>query len=244
MIIKKDSLFATQISHVSAQQARDIDLACIKKAWVPTDQLMTIAAWHLARLSNEYIKRPSRIAVLAGKGHNGADALLAAMYLSNWGHQVSIFLMADIQEYKGLSFRQLSQVKVAPGCRVLSRQDFDLDSVDLVIDGLLGVGLKLAARPPIVPIINQLNHANVPVISVDIPSGLDASDGPIHSPIVKATMTVTFALPKIGFLKDASKSYLGDVFLVDIGVPPHVLRQFNCDQRPPFHQNSVFKIEY
>ena len=95
----------------------------------------------------------------------------------------------------------------------------ELKGFDLLIDALLGTGLTGEVREPYKTLVQGINATGVPVLSVDIPSGLDCDGGHVLGAAVKATRTVTFVLPKVGFFKDQGPSHVGELVVADIGIP-------------------------
>jgi len=93
-------------------------------------------------------------------------------------------------------------------------------SVELVIDGLIGYSLKGSPRGAPVDLIRWANDQASPVLSLDVPSGVDAGSGEVFDPAVRATATLTLALPKAGLRADGVDGHVGELYLADIGVPP------------------------
>lgn len=135
-----------------------------------------------------------RILVVSGKGNNGGDALVTARLLKENGIDVTVFNI-DSDQPSAISYQ----------------------SFDLIIDALFGFSLKGDPRPPADEIINEMNQSGVPILSVDVPSGLDCETGQIMNPTVKATYTVTLGMPKIGL--DSYQEYVGKLYLGDLGIP-------------------------
>ena len=94
---------------------------------------------------------------------------------------------------------------------------------DLIIDALLGTGIKGAPKGLVQQVIDMINDVDKPVLSVDLPSGLDADTGAVPGCCVKASVTVTLAAPKVGLLVYPGRNYVGELFVADIGIPPSVL---------------------
>src|SRR3990167_8477015 len=99
----------------------------------------------------------------------------------------------------------------------------ELNNYNLLVDALFGTGLSGDVREPFKTLINGVNNLNKPVVSVDIPSGLDCNTGKILGTAIKATKTVTFAAPKKGFYSEDGPHYTGEVLVTDISIPKHLL---------------------
>ncbi|MEW6081881.1 MAG: NAD(P)H-hydrate dehydratase [Bacillota bacterium] len=163
------------------------------------------------------------ILVLAGKGNNGGDGFVAARHLHCQGVDVEICLVGRIDEVKG-DARVNLEICRNMGLDVQEVPDPGevlglLPRAGLVVDALLGTGFSGVPRPPISSIISALNASGRPVLSVDIPSGVDADTGAADL-AVRASLTVTFGLLKRGLLLYPGASCAGDVVVADISIPP------------------------
>ena len=92
--------------------------------------------------------------------------------------------------------------------------------VDLIIDGIIGYSLAGAPRGGAAKLIRWANQQNVPILSLDVPSGIDPNTGETFEPAIRATATMTLALPKSGLATAAARDAVGELYLADIGVPP------------------------
>ena len=99
----------------------------------------------------------------------------------------------------------------------------ELNKADLIVDALLGIGLKDRVRQPYFNLIKLINNSQKPVLSLDIPSGLDATSGKVCGVAIKAKRTVTLGLFKRGFFNPEAKKYIGDVTIGDISLPRKLL---------------------
>jgi NAD(P)H-hydrate epimerase len=167
-----------------------------------------------------------RVLICCGKGNNGGDGYVLARHLDNHHVPVRVLLFARPEELTG---------DAAVHYQVIARSGLDVqewagavDEVALVtelavaewvVDALFGTGLTGAVRPPLDRVIAALNGGKARVLAVDIPSGLDADTGGPLGPCVRAEHTVTFAALKKGFAVAAAQAWLGEVHLVDIGLP-------------------------
>jgi NAD(P)H-hydrate epimerase len=111
------------------------------------------------------------------------------------------------------------------GIPILSTE-YVLKDHDLLIDGLIGYGLEGNPRDRIATMIEDANSSGRPILALDVPSGMNATTGEAYKPCIKATATLTLALPKTGFLARSTSSYVGDLYLADISVPRKVYESF------------------
>ena len=160
------------------------------------------------------------IAVLAGSGGNGGGGLVCARRLSAWGADVEVHVSRPAGELTGVPGEQHGILRHM-GVPVHEPGDApDLDGVDLVIDALVGYSLNGAPRGATLSLVDAANLSLAPVLSLDVPSGLDATGGETPGVAVIADATMTLALPKIGLSAPTAEPYVGELYLADIGVPP------------------------
>lgn len=171
--------------------------------------------------------RRRRIAIVCGKGNNGGDGLVAARYLNAQGAEISVLLLGEVQDLKGETKANFD-FAIKAGVFVEDKADVQAvfracEGAELVIDALLGTGMKGAVQGAAAEVIKVINQAKCPVLAVDIPSGVDADTGEISGTAVRAAYTVTMGLPKLGLLNHPGAEYAGRVTVADIGIPPAVI---------------------
>jgi NAD(P)H-hydrate epimerase len=186
---------------------------------IPVAALMEQAGRRVAQAALLMLgRRRGRIAVLAGKGNNGGDGLVAARILHGQGIAVTAVLAAPVAEYSGEAGRSLAEAQAA-GVDVSEGPEVPLASFDMIIDGLFGTGFKGPARGAPKALIEAANASLVPILAVDVPSGLDADTGRPDGPAIRAGATVTMGLPKVGLLLYPGAELAGTVYVADIGYP-------------------------
>ena len=119
--------------------------------------------------------------------------------------------------------------------------EYDLRNHDLLIDGLIGYGLEGHPRDRIATMIRDANNSGRPILAVDLPSGMNATTGERYDPCIKATSTVTLALPKTGFLAPGNSDYFGDLYIADISIPRNIYKQFG-QRTELFRKDTILKI--
>tara|TARA_B100000686_G_scaffold350011_1_gene444769 strand:+ start:1882 stop:3489 length:1608 start_codon:yes stop_codon:yes gene_type:complete len=166
------------------------------------------------------------IAVVCGKGNNGGDGLVIARLLHQVGVLVHVYAVTNTKPWKDDALHHY-ELLTAVGMEVkkIPERNFidELSKCDIVVDCLIGTGLKGRARDEINDIIQAINDSGLPVVSVDIPSGVQADTGQIDGFSVQATITVTFGLPKIGQMFYPGRVRCGRLELVDIGFPKMII---------------------
>ncbi|MGH7612057.1 MAG: NAD(P)H-hydrate epimerase [Candidatus Dormibacteria bacterium] len=220
----------------SAAEARELDAAAAASG-VSTASLMAVASFQVARLADRLLlrdgRRPGRVAVVAGRGNNGADALGSCRHLAAWGHRVQAVVLA---EPPGASEVYCEQLRATEAAGVVLA--FGLEAVaellrgaDLIIDGLLGTGAHGAPRSDAAAAIAAVNAAPAPVLAIDVPSGLDASDGSRPGECVRSRATVMLGAVKTGCRSVAARPWVGELWLADIGIPSRAYQSVGL--RPP-----------
>ena len=173
---------------------------------------------------------PHGILVYCGSGYNGGDGMCAARHLLRWGERPRVILAGLVQQLNAepaVYARMLHALDV-PITEVTASQHVKaaerwLAGCDLIIDALLGIGLQGSVRPLQASLITQMNHADTPIVSVDVPSGLNADTGLPQALAVRATQTVTFGLPKQGFFRAQGPRHVGTLLVDEIGIPQRLL---------------------
>jgi hydroxyethylthiazole kinase-like uncharacterized protein yjeF len=158
------------------------------------------------------------VVVVCGKGNNGGDGLVVARLLREAGRSVTVLCTAPVEEFSGDAAVQLARL---PGERPLEPAALDgvLEGAAVVVDALLGTGFEGVPRGTVAEAIEALGDARAPVVSVDVPSGVDASTGEVSGAAVRAALTVTFHAAKPGLWIHPGKALAGRVVAIDIGIP-------------------------
>ncbi|MBS4032066.1 MAG: NAD(P)H-hydrate dehydratase [Clostridiales bacterium] len=209
---------------ITAAQMREIDRRAIEDFGIPGIVLMENAG---LRIVETVRTLPcTNVVILAGRGNNGGDGFVAARHLRN-EKNVSVWMTAEPQTYQGdartnlMILQRLEQpLRVVRGEEDLADLAGDLAQADLVVDGLLGTGVSRQVDPLYAGIIRLVNRMGVPVVAIDIPSGVCADTGKILGSAIRASITVTFALPKQGLLFFPGAACTGRLEVADIGIPP------------------------
>ena len=164
----------------------------------------------------------NRIAIVCGNGNNGGDGYVVARYLAEDGAHIEIFLLCKKDAPRGdaaVNLKRAEQLNITIH-EILEPNEFHIpDDSLLIVDAIFGTGFFGDTKPPYNIIIDKINDSGIPVVAVDTPSGLDSETGRVSISTVKADLTVTFGLPKIGQAMYPGKSYCGMLEIVDIGFP-------------------------
>jgi NAD(P)H-hydrate epimerase len=214
------------VKTVTAAQMRELDRRTIESG-TPGRELMERAGVGVA---DAIIRRGwherGPIVLFAGKGNNGGDAFVVARHLAlRTNAKVSLLLACKKTEIKDdalYHFRKLP--------KNVRRATHLSDFTGTIVDGLLGTGLQGEVRSPYRELIEEINaQKNALVVAIDIPSGLQADTGEPLGVAVRADLTATMGLPKVGLLKPAAVDWVGELKVVDIGIPPKFVAEIPSD---------------
>jgi ADP-dependent NAD(P)H-hydrate dehydratase / NAD(P)H-hydrate epimerase len=206
---------------LDAETMRAIDRWAIDELGVPSLDLMERAGAGVARAVEE-LAADGPVTVLCGKGNNGGDGLVAARLLREAGRAVDVVTVAPPQELRGDARENLLRLPGDPPVRLQAGAGAlgeGAGGSTAIVDALLGTGFAGAPHGAVAEAIDAINAASAPVVSVDIPSGVDASTGVVSSGAVRATVTVTFHAAKPGLWIHPGKACAGRVQTIDIGIP-------------------------
>lgn len=206
----------SQVPSVSSDALRRADTEARDRFGIEPLQLMEVAGWQVARFVDGFIGgiRGKRVTVVAGSGNNGGDALVAARFVHQRGAVVRVSIVPP-RDATSLAAHHLKTIRELGIREDIAPLGIDR-TADVIIDGLLGTGIRPPLRDPAPAVIAAINASAVPVIAIDVPSGLDADTAAGGEDAVMAAVTLTLAAPKRGL---ASTRAAGRVFLADIGMP-------------------------
>jgi len=241
-----------KIPSVSIEQMRQVDISASEEFGLAILMMMENASINSAKLAKSMLGGDlvnKKIVVLSHKGNNGGDGLGTARHLLNHGASVEVYLTCSPLK---LTMEGLRQYWILRNYGVFTKEfDSDnsidlkqsLDEADLVIDSLLGYNLRGDPKEPIATVIDLVNQANLPVLSIDVPSGLNADSGEASRITIKASKTLTLALPKKGLLVPQVHKYVGELWLADLSIPTALYKQLNISvPKDLFQDDSIIKI--
>jgi len=239
------TLDGLRVPSLSVDQMREADRIAMEEVGPPLLQMMENAGSILAEFSCEQWPRGVRVGpvvVLAGAGYNGGGGICAAYHLLCQGANIRVCLGCDESRLKKMTAKQLARFREAGGL-VIDAADV-LDSTPfLVIDALIGYGLHGAPYGLTAELIYWTNVCAAPVLSLDVPSGLNADSGILSHdtashPCIRATKTLTLALPKQGL----TAACTGELWLADIGIPESIFKKLGIDVESPFAGTAKIRL--
>ena len=216
----------------TAEQMANLDKKTIFDIGIPGVVLMENAGRGTAEIIlKEFSEiKKNKVSVIAGKGNNGGDGYVIARYLINKGIEVKVFILSEIKNIKGdakINLDILLKMGIKP-TEILDQNKFnsikkDILESKLIIDGIFGTGLSSEVKGLYKEVIEFINQTNIPIVSIDIPSGLSASTGNILGTSVKASLTCTFGLAKIGQVIYPGVDMVGKLHIIDISIPSFLI---------------------
>lgn len=204
----------------TGSESAAFDKYAIQELGVPQETLMENAGRSAALVLQTLYPR-GQVTALVGRGNNGGDALVLLRNLAAWGRPVTAILVGDRGEDEDLLHGW--------GIRTFLDSDFqdsqalldgELTGAEVIVDGVLGTGISGAPRERQARVIQAMNRVEAPVVSLDIPSGVDADTGAVPGDAVVASLTVTFGGAKLGALLHPGRARVGRLVAVEMGFPP------------------------
>jgi NAD(P)H-hydrate epimerase len=225
---------------ITASQMREVDRIAVEEFDLGILQMMENAGRDLAGNVQEMLgDGGGPVTVLAGSGGNGGGGLCAARHLHNRGVEVDVVLSRAPGDLAGAAGRQLSILQAA-GVRALepAAAEAAIRRSRLVVDALVGYSLRGALRARAAELVGLCNRHAARVLSLDVPSGLDATTGEAPGPVVRPDRTLTLALPKTGLI-----DVPGELVLADIGIPPELYLRLDLRFDSPFRGRYWVPLE-
>ena len=223
-----------EVPSVTTMQMIEVDRVAMEETGPNLFQMMENAGRNLALQAIAVLEQywqQANIVVLAGSGGNGGGGICAARHLANRGASVKLCLSTD--SLKDVPRSQHHVFQATHGTDISVKQLLTRSQpVDLILDTLIGYSLKAAPRGNALELIQWSNATDAPILSLDTPSGVDATTGETAGEFIEAQWTMTLALPKTGLLPEKT----GALFLADIGIPAgaYAWETLQLEYTPPF----------
>ncbi len=212
-------------------EMEEVERRAVGATGVSLSELMERAGAAVARTAMRIAKQ-GPIVIVSGKGNNGGDGIVAARLLAEAGAQVRLLLLArpdELSAESSVALARLEEVDTAPeptfllSAGDLSKLEESLSEAALVIDCLFGFNLRGAIRGLGADAVRAINAATKPVLSVDVPSGVEADSGRVSGDAVRATRTLTFSAPKVGLVIPPGAELAGTVDVANVGIPSDLI---------------------
>ncbi|HWV16585.1 MAG TPA: NAD(P)H-hydrate dehydratase [Cellvibrio sp.] len=218
---------ASDSSLYTASQVYALDAAAIASG-IPGIQLMKRAGQAAYELLLQRFPNPELISVYCGAGKNGGDGYVLAALARQRLLPVQVIQLAAPDKLAGEA-RQAYEYALQEGVKILPFAQASVAQSGVIVDALLGIGLQGDVRPEFAAAIAQINNAGLPVLSIDIPSGLNSDSGTVQGAVVKAALTITYIGIKRGLVTGRGPACSGDIVLSRLDIPDEVYRQSAAD---------------
>ncbi len=212
---------------VTAEEMAALDAHTIQQLNIPGLILMENAGRGIAEIALDMLEKPTgkSVHIYCGAGNNGGDGYVVARHLLNHGAIVKTFVLTSQDKIKGDALTNLHALQGIGHQPFFIKDIPNAERPDLVIDAMLGTGVKGALRGLYADVVEVINSLQTDVLAVDIPTGVNADTGAVDGPAIKATRTATMALPKRGLLFSPGREHTGQLDIIDISMPPNVVGQ-------------------
>ena len=228
---------------------REVDRLAVEEFGITLLQMMENAGRALARLARERFlagdARAKRVLVLAGPGGNGGGGLVCARNLHNWGANVRVLATAPPEEMGDVPRHQLRILDVLGVPTVVATEATRLPEADLIVDALVGYSLRGAPSGAAAALVRAANQHPAPILALDVPTGVDSTNGEVAGDAVRADATLTLALPKTGLRTAAANEYVGELYLADISIPAELYARpgLGIEVGPLFASDDIIRLD-
>jgi len=214
------------VPFITTEQMREVDRAMIEDFGISLVQMMENAGRNLAHLARQRFldgdPTKRRVVVLAGTGGNGGGGLVCARRLRNWGAEVQVWMTAPSSDLADVPLHQLGILQRMGISIIVGGELLVLPPADLLVDAIIGYSLTGPPTGLVATLIDAANDHGAPILALDVPSGVNTTTGAASASAIRATATLTLAMPKVGLRAETAKQHIGELYLADISVPPEL----------------------
>jgi NAD(P)H-hydrate epimerase len=217
---------------LNAQQMREADRRTIDEIGIPSLVLMENAGRQVvAAMEASFDElRASRVAVLCGRGNNGGDGFVVARTLALRGVEALVFLLGSVNDVQGdarVNLEILGRLGITvveiPDAEAWELHFTEISGCDLIVDAIFGTGFRGPLTGLLETVVADINGTPLPVVAIDIPTGLSSDVPDVEGEAIQASITVTLAAPKVSLVLPPGEAHAGDLVIADIGIPTVVV---------------------
>jgi NAD(P)H-hydrate epimerase len=234
------------IPALTPEQKAELGRSMVEDFGVDPTQILESAARHFAHLARARFlagdAKDKSVVVLAGAGGKGNVALAAARRLASWGATVEVFLLRERSHHTALALRLLETLD---RMKVTVREPsapLTAEGPEAILEGMVGSGLRGRPKQDLADAVRWATAQRIPILSLEVPAGMDAGSGGISSPSIKATATLALALPHKGVVTHGAEEHRGELYLGDLGVPEIALRRLGLKVGPIFSETDLLRL--
>lgn len=238
---------------VSSDQMAEVDRLAVDVYGITLLQMMEQAGSHLASVAAAEVGgdlKDRNFLVAVGPGNNGGGGLVAARHLANRGARCRVVMARPARRLSEAGQHQLAtllEMGVSCCMAVYDISDAEigkeLATADLVIDAVLGYRGRGTPHDEVAALIERIVAAEDRMLSLDLPSGMDADSGAVGPLAIRSRATMTLALPKAGMLTDVGRERTGRMYLADIGLPAALYKRMDLTVEAPFSAGRIVRLE-
>jgi NAD(P)H-hydrate epimerase len=241
-----NEMTSMELPALNREQVREMARRLVEEYGIVPLQTMENAGRNLAQvakmmLDGDLADRP--VVVLAGRGSKGGSGLAAARHLLNWGAWVQVLCSHPAEGYTGAPAQQLHTLQAMGAPLAWAEEGWELPPCDLIVDAITGMGLHGEPQGKARDLIQLANSNVAPILSLDVPSGVDGESGEQYTPHIRAAATLTLALPKVGLLVAGARLACGDLYLGDVSVPLSLYEELGLEASPFFGRDPIVRWE-
>ena len=221
---------------LNTQQMREADRQTIDDVGIPSVVLMENAGRQAVAAMEAAFDSlaASKVGVLCGRGNNGGDGFVVARTLAQRGIEAVVYLLGSVADVRGdarTNLEILGRVGLTV-VEITNAQEWELhfsevSECDLIVDAIVGTGFHGPLTGLLETVVADVNGLGVPVVAIDLPTGLSADSHEVDGEAIEASMTVTLAAPKLPLILPPADAYAGDLVIADIGIPGSVLEELD-----------------
>jgi hydroxyethylthiazole kinase-like uncharacterized protein yjeF len=234
------------IPAVTPEQRFELGRSMVEDFGVDPLQILDSASRHFAHLARDRFlagdAKEKTVLVLAGAGGKGSVALAAARRLASWGASVTVYLLRERSRHTVLGLRLLETLDRMRVTVNEPSAPLAIEGPDAILEGTVGSGLRGRPREDLADALRWMTAQRIPVLSLDVPAGMDAGSGQVSSPSFKATATLALALPLKGVVAHGAEEHRGELYLGDLGVPEVAIRRLGLKVGPIFSEGDLLRL--
>jgi len=234
------------IPALTPEQRVELGRSMVEDFGVDPIQILESAARHFAHLTRDRFlagdARDKSVVVLAGAGGKGNLALAAARRLASWGASVEVFLLRGRSRQSAFGLRLLETLD---RMRVTVRDPSEplaAEGPQAILEGTVGSGLRGRPKEDLADAVRWATAQRIPILSLEVPAGMDPGTGYVSSPSIKATATLALALPQMGVVTHGAEEHRGELYLGDLGVPEIAFLRLGLKVGPIFSETDLLRL--
>ena len=232
------------VPFINSTQVAEMERLMHEEYALDPTEMVEVGGRHLAHLARLLFLKgkadAKALVLLASPSTKGALVLAAGRRLHQWGANVRLVLSHDVDEFGGTSARQLDRVQRQGVIMV----ELPASGGSLIVDGLMGLNWQGDIQGRMANCIEWANRQLSPVLSVEVPAGLDRDTGAQRQPCIRASATLALGLPRAGIMKESARAMVGEIYLGDLGIPPALFAAPGLDMKvgPIFTESDIVRI--